>query len=656
MMKRILPSALIYALLWLFSLKCMAADERPLLHPLFSDHAVLQRGCAVPIWGWAAPGTKLTIKFAGQSKQATAAADGKWSCSLDPLEVSFESRVLTVETHFPNEVRAEVRDLLVGDVWLCSGQSNMEMGITLCKEEEEIAKANHPNLRLLTVPHRIAYSPEEVFKGSWKPCSPETITQDGWGGFSAAAYFFGKELQKELNVPIGLIHSSWGGTMIEAWTAGAALNNFPEVQAELKDVNAIANSTSANPLNEIMDAWFLKNDMGSANHWEKETTDTSAWKKVTLPNNYAACGIPGYEGVVWAQREIDLPVQWHEKPLVIQLGIVSDTNTAWLNGKEIGRADSYEHETRYEIPAGIAKGGKNIITLRITNAGGGGIQPDGPPMQIKSAFIDPHAEETITLMLSGEWRLQETAKKSETGRPIVGNPRIPTVLYNGMIAPLTPYALTGVVWYQGEANASAAKLYGKLLPAMITDWRKQFDRKDLAFHIVSLANYQTAGDQPRDDAWAELREAQAMTVKNVPNCGLAVAIDIGDEKDIHPKNKREVGHRLALSALAKTYKKPVIGSGPWFKSIDIEGDRIRIHFDHTDGGLKFKEPNAKSFAIAGADGKFVWAKAEIDAETVIVSSPSVAKPVAVRYAWDNNPEASLYNGKDLPAVPFRTDQ
>lgn len=204
------------------------------------------------------------------------------------------------------------------------------MGITLCREEEEIAKANHPNLRLLIVPHRIAYAPEETFAGSWKPYSPETITQDGWGEFSAAAYFFGKELQKELNVPIGLIHSSWGGKMIEAWTAGAALNIFPEVQAELKEVNAIASSTSANPMNEIMDAWFLKNDPGSAKHWEKETTDTSTWRKVTLPNNYAACGIPGYEGVVWAKREIDIPVQWHEKPLVIQLGIISDTNTSCL--------------------------------------------------------------------------------------------------------------------------------------------------------------------------------------------------------------------------------------------------------------------------------------------------------------------------------------
>lgn len=433
--------------------------------------------------------------------------------------------------------------------------------------------------------------------------------------------------------------------------SGPALKSFPESQIGLKQVNEIASSTSPNALNEIMDAWFLKHDPGTAKNWEKEATDTSAWREVILPNNYAACGIPGFEGVVWAQRKIDLPAGWASKPLVIQLGIISDTNTAWLNSKEIGRADSYEHATSYVVPAGIAKSGNNVITLRITNAGSGGIQAEGPPMHIY-----PQVSDSATVDLSGPWRLQETSSKGKTGRPLIGNPRVPTVLYNGMIAPLEPYALTGVIWYQGEANAGAAKQYRKLLPAMISDWRKQFGREDLAFHIASLANYQNAGDQPRDNAWAELREAQAMTAKTVPHCGLAVTIDIGDEKDIHPKNKREVGYRLALSALAKTYNKPITGSGPWFKSFEIEDDRIRIHFEHTDDGLKLKGAAAKSFAIAGADGKFVWAKAEIDGETVIVSSPAVTKPVALRYAWDSNPEASLYNGAGLPAVPFRSGE
>ncbi len=651
MMNRLFPSALIFALLCFASLQIAPANDKPLLHPLFSDHAVLQRGCAVPIWGWTDPGTKLTISFAGQSKHAIAAADGKWTCSLDPLDASFESRVLTVETT-PPSIRAEVRDLVVGDVWLCSGQSNMEMGITLCREDEEIAKADHPNLRLLTIPHHIAYTPQETFTGSWQPCSPETISEGGWGGFSAAAYFFGKELQQELGIPIGLIHSSWGGTVIEAWTSGSALKPFPEFHTQLKEVHDIANSTSVSPLIDATNEWFLKHDPGTVKHWERETTDTSAWRKATLPNNWTNCGIPdGHEGVVWVQREIDLPADWTDKPLVVQLGTISDTDTTWINGQEIGRTDSFEITTRYDIPTGIVRSGRNVITLRITNAGGGGFQTNGAPM-----FIHPQSAEEAAIPLSGPWRVQETAKLAETGRPLVGNPNVPSVLYNGMIAPLTPCALTGAIWYQGEANASRAHQYRSLLPALIRDWRKQFKREDLAFHIVSLANYKEAADHPRDDEWAELRDAQAMTAKSVPNCGLAVTIDIGDAADIHPKNKREVGRRLALSALAKTYEKEVVGSGPWFRAIDIEDQRIRIHFNYTDGGLKLKEPSTKSFAIAGADRKFVWASAEIDGESMLVSAPAVPHPVAVRYAWDSNPEASLYNGAGLPAVPFRSDE
>ncbi len=626
------------------------AQDKPLLHPLFSNHAVLQRGCVVPVWGWTEPGKKVVVEFAGQRKEALAGQDGKWVCQLDPMEASAEGRTLTIESHGRSR-RVEISDLLVGDVWLCSGQSNMEMGIAACGEDEEIKNANFPNIRLLTIPHEVAYKPQELFSGSWKPCTPQNVGEGGWGGFSAAAYFFGKKLHQELNVPIGLIHSSWGGTMIEAWMSARSLEGFPHTEKQLKLVNEIGSSSEADPMAAIMDAWFLKHDPGTQKGWNKETTDTSTWREVTLPNTYATCGIPGYEGTVWIQREFDLPAGWEKKNLIFQLGTIHDTDTTWLNGKEIGRNDSYERVTRYNVPAGVAKAGKNIITLRITNAGGGGIEVNGPQMMVTSDLAD-----SASVPLSGTWRMQETASKGQTGRPLIGNPRVPSVLYNAMIAPLEPCALTGVIWYQGEANAGAAKTYGKLLPAMIADWRKQFKRDDLAFHIVSLANYQDAGDQPRDHGWAELREVQALTAKNDKHAGLAIAIDIGDAKDIHPKNKRDVGLRLALSALGKTYGNSIPYSGPWFREMKAEGDKIRLHFDHTEQGLQFKGTTEKSFAIAGEDGKFVWAKAEIDGETVIVSSPTVTKPVAVRYAWDANPEACLYNGAGLPAVPFRTEK
>ena len=316
----------------------------------------------------------------------------------------------------------------------------------------------------------------------------------------------------------------------------------------------------------------------------------------------------------------------------------------------IDRTNQFGVPRRYRMEAGIAKPGTNTITLRVTNAGGGGILADKHPL-----CIHPDGDEKAAISLAGIWHLQETAKMADTGRPMVGNPNVPGVLYNGMIAPLVPCALTGVIWYQGEANAPRAHQYRKLLPALIHDWRNRFQRDDLAFHIVSLANYEKVHDQPRDHSWAELREAQAMTAKNVPHCGLAVTIDIGDSGDIHPKNKREVGNRLALSPLANTYGKSVVGSGPWFQSMESTAASIRLRFDHATGGLVAKGDKLTGFSTAGEDLNFVAAEAMIEGETVLVSSPSVAKPVAVRYGWAANPECNLYNNASLPAVPFRTD-
>jgi sialate O-acetylesterase len=627
----------------------VASEGRPLLHPLFSDHAVLQRDRPPAIWGWAEPGTQVTVRFAGQTKQASAGPDGKWACSLDPLSASGDGRRLVVETDKP-DLTASVDDVLVGDVWLCSGQSNMEMGITLCKEEEEIAQANHPGIRLLTIPQKTAFKPQETFAAEWKPCSPQALREGGWGGFSATAYFFGKKLHQELGIPIGLIDSSWGGTVAEAWTSASALKEFPEFRPQLDEAAAIAASTADDPEVEYLDAWFQKHDPGTAKGWFKAGADASGWRDVTLPGNWAACGIPGFEGVVWAQRFVELPAAWAGKPLVVRVGEIADNDTTWLNGTVIGRTNQFSVPRRYQIEAGVTKPGRNTITLRVTNAGGGGILADQHPI-----CIHPEGDETAAIPLAGKWRLQETSKMADTGRPMVGNPNVPGVLSNGMIAPLVPCSLTGVIWYQGEANASRARQYRKILPALIHDWRDRFQRDDLAFHIVSLANYQEAVEQPRDDAWAELREAQAMTAKNLPHCGLAVAIDIGDAADIHPKNKRDVGKRLALSALANTYGKGVVGSGPWIRAIEVEGGILRIRFDHSDGGLQIKEPSGRSFAIAGQNRKFVWAKAVIDGDSIVVSSPEVPQPVAVRYAWDSNPQACLYNGAGLPAVPFRSD-
>lgn len=627
-------------------------DVRPLLHPLFSDHAVLQRGQPVPVWGWAEPGTEVTLTFAGQTVRAIAGSDGKWIGTLQPLAAESSGRTITVKTG-RKDLQAEARDVLVGDVWLCSGQSNMEMGIGSINEDEEIADADFPGIRLLTIPQKTAFQPQESFDADWAPCSPENLRGQGkWGGFSAVAYFFGKHLHRELEIPIGLIHSSWGGTQAEGWTSAEALTPFPAFHDQLAEVAAIANSTAEFPEKDYHDRWFRQHDPGTRQGWQEVATDTSDWRDVQLPGRWADCGIPRFEGIVWFQRQIDLPDDWGERKLVVNLGEISDNDTTWLNGEMIGNTSEFGAPRTYAVPEGLARPGGNVIAVRVTNAGGGGILADNHPLSI---YPEGNPDEAISL--SGPWKMQKTASKGETGRPLIGNPRVPAVLYNGMISPLEPSALAGVIWYQGEANASRAYQYRSLLPAMIQDWREKFNQEDLPFHIVSLAAYQQRVDQPRDSAWAELREAQAMTAQNVPHCGLAVAIDIGDADDIHPKNKREVGRRLALSALAGTYGRPVAGSGPWFKTIQVEGDAIRIRFDHTGGGggLVFKGDTDRSFAVAGKDRKFVWAIARIDGEDVIVSAPEVPEPVAVRYAWDTNPQACLVNDAGLPAVPFRSD-
>lgn len=623
------------------------------LHPLFSNHAVLQRDVAVPVWGHGPAGGMLVVSFGDQIKQVKVGEDGKWMCTLDPMPASFDGRVLQVSNPLQNEADMAT-DVLVGDVWLCSGQSNMEMGLVRANEQEEIQKANHPNLRLLTIPHEVTYKPKDSFTAKWRRCSPEAILEDDWGGFSAVAYFFGKKLHEELKVPIGLIHSSWGGTMIEAWTSNTALNQFPQLQGQLKQVNELASSDDPKALDKMMDEWFQKHDPGTQQEWHKGKADTSKWRDVKFPGTWADCGIKGHEGVTWIQRKFTVPDDWANQSLRLTLGTVSDTDTTWINGKEVGRTNSFEVPSVYRIDVGIVRPGENVITVRITNAGGGGIHESHQPMELQPEFTVDFSK-AYTLRLSGEWKLKETSKKNKTGRPIVGNPRVATVLYNSMIAPLTPAALTGVIWYQGEANADQGKLYGELLPAMMEDWRKHFKKDDLAFHIVSLASYMPRHDQPRNHGWAELREAQAMSAKNDPHSGLAVTIDIGDAADIHPKNKRDVGLRLALSALDITYGQDAVGSGPWFKKAEMVGGKIKLHFDHTDGGLKFKGAADKAFAIAGKDGKFVWAEAKIEGDTVVVSSPKVASPMAVRYAWDANPQAPLYNGAGLPAVPFRSD-
>ena len=626
----------------------------PFLHPLFSDHVVLQRGVKVPIWGWTSPGTKITVTFGGQTKTGVAQPDGKWMVYLNAMRVSAEPRALTVKGPTSDQT-VTIQDVLVGDVWLCSGQSNMEMGIGACNATNDIAEANFPHIRLLTVPRLIATTPAQTLQCAWLPCNSETVTKGVWGGFSAAGFFFGRELYRQLDIPIGLIHSSWGGTVAEAWTSTEGLQPLDDFNERVEQVAASSKGQRSN-FDTQYENWCRKSDPGTIQEWGKPDLESTGWKTVKMPQAFEQAGLPDFDGIVWFRHNFELPAGWAGQTLKLGLGPVDDVDTTFVNGKKVGQMNRYDLNREYAVSAELLKPGANVVSVRVLDTGGaGGFTGTADQMFLKPAS----SADSAGLSLAGEWLMRDSAPLSKLPAPPTpgdaNNPNVVTVLYDGMIAPLLPFAIKGAIWYQGESNADRAYQYRRLLPAMIRDWRRHFGVGDFPFYIVQLAAFQSTQPLPRENDWAELREAQAMTANDVPHAGLAVAIDIGEANDIHPKDKAEVGRRLALCALAETYGKKVEFSGPWYKSMKVQDRSIRLSFDHVDGGLVSKGGELKGFAIAGEDHKFVWANAVIDGKQVVLSAAGVEHPVAARYAWDIDPICNLFNEAGLPAVPFRTD-
>jgi sialate O-acetylesterase len=634
--------------------KAQGATDKPFLHPLFTDHMVLQRGIKAPVWGWTTPGAKVVVSMDGKSATATAGADGKWIAHIGPFQAG-GPYILTVK----GPTTTTVQDVLVGDVWICSGQSNMEFGIgNLNNAQLEIARANNPNIRLFTVPKKIAGAPQTTVVSHWDPCTPQTIAAGGWNGFSAVGYFFGKHLQETQHVPIGLIHTSWGGTVAEAWTSASALRTMPDfapqVDAVEKSYTAMKNGSAV--FEKLLNDWYLKYDRGTAQNWSSVILDTSRWKTMKLPTSWEDAGLPNYDGVVWFRKEIDLPPGWAGKEFTLHLGPVDDDDTTYINGVQVGATRGFLVDRVYKIPASVVKPIHNVISVRVLDTGGaGGI--NGTPDKMFLETVGPTGRKSLPLY--GDWKYQDTASLANTAPVPVqtdNNPNVTTVLYNGMIAPLVPFGIKGAIWYQGEANVGRDMQYRTLLPTMIKDWRSHFGVGEFPFLIVQLANFLPVTNQPIEEGWAGLREAQLLTAENLPKTGIAVAIDIGEAGDIHPKNKQEVGRRLGLAADAIAYGNKIEYSGPLYRSMTVEGNRIRLTFSHVGGGLSTKDGGLlKGFAIAGADKHFEFAEAKIEGNTIVVSSPKVSKPTAVRYAWANNPVCNLVNKTGLPASSFRTD-
>ena len=639
------------------------ADNLPFLDTLFSDNMVLQRGQSDPVWGWTAPGASVTVTVEGAgigAKRATGVADanGKWFVKLPPLPVGGP---YTLTAAGPDNHVEKRGNVLVGDVWLCSGQSNMEFGVqNLSNAAAEIAAADYSQIRLMRVRKKVALEPQSTVDATWETCTPGNIGADGdWGGFSAVGYFFGRDLYQDLKIPIGLIHSSWGGTPAQAWTSEKALGDkVPDYRPQIAQLAALREAQRGGlSLDERTAAWYKKNDPGAAEGaaWSGTTVDDSAWPTVKTPGTWEEAGIPelaAFDGLLYLRKDVDIPADAAGKELILHM-VVDDNDTTWVNGTLVGATAGYNVPRAYKIPANTFKPGRNTITVRVLDTGGGGGiygPADGPSLEVPGG---------ASISLAGPWRYKIAAPLAKLPAPpqsVDNNQNYATVLYNGMIAPLIPYGIKGAIWYQGESNAGQAYQYRSLLPAMIGDWRSQWREGSFPFLIVQLAGFGAPASQPGDDGWAELREAQALTARNLPNTGIASAIDIGESGDIHPKNKQEVGRRLALVARSLVYGEKVESSGPSYRSMKIDGSKIRLAFDHARGGLVAKggEP-VKAFSIAGADHKWHWADAKIDGDSIVVSSPDVPSPIAVRYAWASYIDTNLYNKDGLPAFPFRTD-
>jgi len=620
-----------------------AAEKLPFVSPIFGDHMVLQRGKTNTIWGWTKPGETVRVTFADKTATAVAQADGRWTAQIDPPAVG-GPRALLIE----GSQRVELQDVLVGDVWLCGGQSNMEFPLSGARDgDKEIQESSHPNIRFFTVAQRVAYAPVALPQGAWSVCSPASSRR-----LSAVAYFFGRKLENDLNVPIGLVVDAVGGTPAESWTSAQSLRALKDFDAGLDEIARLA-AKDAPPYGNYIMHWYDEYDPGiQSNAWFRPELDDSSWKTVAIPGGFQELGVPESPAVCYFRKTVILPDPVPAGATRILLGIVQRMETTWVNGRQVGASAWVENPRNYPIPAGVLKPGSNNVTLRVLKT-----KPDGGFMS-KPADLKLVLGDGREIPLAGEWKGTLSVDARPPHSLPVGYenwPVMPSVLHTGMIAPIAPLALTGALWYQGEANTERAAQYRTLLPAMIADWRKTFGQGDFPFYIASLAAFQPRKDVPESDSWAELRGAQDFVAHSVTNSGLALAIDIGDADNIHPKDKKEVGERLALIALAKNYGKTIPYSGPRLESVSRESGALIIHFTHIEGGLVAKGGKLEEFSVRSEDGKWHWAYARIFGDTVIVSTSEAQNPAAVRYAWQSNPKATLYNGAGLPAIPFEAE-
>ncbi len=640
---------------------------------IISDGMVLQQKTPVRLFGKAAPGEKVTVGIGSQSGSATADSNGDWNATLKALPAG-GPYTLTIS----GKNKLTIKNVLVGEVWVCSGQSNMEWSVSnTTGAAAAIAASTDPSVRMFTVTKTVQSEPQyDVAGGIWEAAAPQTTPR-----FSAVGYYFARALRKKLGVPIGMIHTSWGGTRIEAWMSKETLLSVglkptewdvyktipPDAKQKLVayEKQAAAWKASGSPRGIAADTGIS----AEAKNWSTPDLPGAGWQRIPTPGYWELSGIESLQfldGAVWLRKEITLPSDWSGKSATLTLGAIDDHDTTFVNGTRVGATgletpSPWQAPRSYKVPAGLLKSGRNVIAVRVWDqTGSGGFTGPADAMKLTPS------QGGSPIPLSGDWQFKvERAIVSDPGAsPSLFDPQTVSGLYNGMLAPLTRYAIKGSLWYQGESNAYKGSAYDVRMPAMIQNWRQAWSIKDSPFFMVQLAPF-SAGN-PEGDGWPYLREAQRHTTEVLPNVGMAVITDVGELDDIHPKNKQPVGERLALLARQVAYgEKGLNATGPTYKSVRFENGKAYVTFANTGGGLESRgipgrqyvaAPTPEGFAVAGADGKFVGASAKVvGTNTVEIFAPGVADPKMVRFGWKNYPIVDLWGKSGLPTSPFRTD-
>jgi sialate O-acetylesterase len=630
---------------------------------LVGDNMVLQRDSPIRVWGWADPGEGVQLRFRSGKVSTRADSSGRWSATFPA-----QSAGGPAEMRIAGKNVLTLKNILVGDVWLASGQSNMQFPMArqgdfggVADADREIHSAHFPQIRLFIVNGVTALQPsDDVESIGWLAVTPETVRR-----FSAVAYLFGREIHQRYKVPIGLIESAWGGTPAETWVSAKSLKKFPEFDASLErqsriDAAAIAGYDAYLAARSHWYELHGREDRGSAlgAGWAAADYEDADWPFVQEPQPWPIKPVKGFDGTVWYRKEIEVQPAEAGKSLRLHLSNMLQADTTYFNGVRVGETLGESKLRDYAVPAPLIKAGRNIVSVRLAgqyDSGDGYVGMLGEASQMYADFG------SRKVSLAGSWRYRPGPDLSELPEPPPiaefrsKFPSSPAVLFNAMIAPLAPYGIKGAIWYQGESNVGRAAQYRNLFAALINDWRTQWGYP-LPFLFVQLAGFEADSPEPAECERAELREAQAAALSIVAT-GMASAIDLGERNDVHPRNKQDVAHRLVLAAINAAYGESVVYSGPTYQSMQIEPGQIRLELSNTGSGLRVvgSPRELRGFAIAAQAGPFVWARARVEGNDVIVSSESVPNPARVRYDWRNTPDGNLYNAEGLPALPFRTD-